>query len=104
MGDELRLRVEGGTWPPTVVTPETFLRRLPLRTCFASYALLATPSNRGTELRVATNVSGMPDVVIEIREDGFYVLDNNATLASLVLGEITRYLLGSFDRITIEAV
>jgi hypothetical protein len=40
VGIELRIRAEGGQWPPEVVSPETFLERLPARACFATVANL----------------------------------------------------------------
>ena len=102
MGLEFRLRVSGGDWPPAVVPPETFLRRLPELACLAPRALLATQTSYGTELREPRNTSGMPDVVVAIEERGFYILDNNSELANLVLAEAMRYLLASCERVTIE--
>jgi hypothetical protein len=102
MGRELRLRADGGTWPPAVIAPETFVRRLAQQAVFAPYALLVTPHRDGVELRVPGNVSDMPDAIVTIEEGGFYLLDNNTMLADLVLGQLVRYLLGTFDRVTLE--
>jgi hypothetical protein len=99
---ELRLRAEGGTWPPAVIAPETFVRRLAQQAVFAEYALLVTPHRDGIELRLPGNVSGMPDALVRIEDGGFYLLDNNTMLADLVLGQLVRYLLGTFDRVTLE--
>jgi hypothetical protein len=44
----------------------------------------------------------MPAVVVAIEERGFYVLDNDATVANLVMAELVRYLVGHFPRVTIE--
>ena len=103
MGIELRIRPSSGDWPPAVVPPETFLERLSQRTCFAKHPVVASGVAAGVyELRQAPGGSGMPDVSIQIEQGGFYLLDNNATLADLVLGELVRYLLGYYGSVTIE--
>lgn len=102
MGYELRIRGVGGTWPPTVVSPETFLERLPQRSCLVQSGLTWTSSAGAIELRQRTDPSAMPDVSVVIEEGGFCLLDNNTTLASLVLGELVRYLVGHFDSVSIS--
>jgi hypothetical protein len=104
VGIELRIRGEGGQWPPEVVSPETFLERLPARACFAEVPVVAAASGAGIlELRRANaNPDAMPAVSVRIEERGFYVLDNDRTVANLVVAELVRYLTGSFERVTIE--
>lgn len=103
MGTELQLRVDGD-WPPTDVSPETFLQRLPQRASLAAFGVHADATPTGIELRGVANTTGMPDVVISIEPGGFYLLDNGALLANIVLAELVRYLAGTFDRVTIEAL
>ena len=104
MGIELRIRAEGGHWPPETVSPETFLERLPGRACFSEVPVVVHASGAGAlELRRASaNVHAMPAVSVHIEERGFYVLDNDRTVANLVVAELVRYLTGSFERVTIE--
>lgn len=104
MGTELRIRGEGGTWPPAVVSPETFLARLGRRACFAELgAVVSATAGISLELRRAGGrPEAMPSVSVQIEERGFYVLDNDATIANHVVAEIVRYLMGSFDRVVIE--
>lgn len=108
MGIELRIRAEGGQWPPQVVSPETFLERLAGRACFAAVSVVASVSVSdsgagGLELRRAgADANAMPAVAVQIEERGFYVLDNDATVANHVVAELVRNLLGYFERVTIE--
>jgi hypothetical protein len=102
MGNELRLRAHGGRWPPEVVSPETFLARLPRRVVFPQDGLTWTSPGPGAiEVRTHADPSTMPNVRVVVEQGGFYLLDNDATLASLVLGELVRYLVGSFESVTI---
>ena len=103
MGVELRLRADDAdTWPPTVIAPDTFLRRLPQLAVVAPRGLLATYSKSGVELRDPRNTAGMPDVQITLEPRGFYILDNSGELANHVLAEIVRYMLSNCARVTIE--
>jgi hypothetical protein len=103
MGVELRLRADDAdTWPPTVITPETFLRRLPQLAVVAPRGLLATYAKNGVELRDPRNTTGMPDVQITVEARGFYILDNSGELANHVLAELVRYMIGTCRRVTIE--
>ena len=100
MGIEFRIRLKGD-WPPTVVSPETFLERLPARACFSKQAIAAAFGGGILEIRHA-GAEGMPAACVHVEEGGFYVLDNgDATIADLVLGELVRYLLG-YGSITID--
>ena len=103
MGVELRLRADDAdTWPPTVITPDTFLRRLPQLAVVAPRGLLATYSKGGVELRDPRNTAGMADVRIALEPRGFYLLDNSGELANHVLAELVRYMLSSCSRVMIE--
>jgi hypothetical protein len=103
MGFELRVRGVGGTWPPHVVAPETLIARLPHDVSFADRGLSWTRTAPGAiearERRV--DAQAMPDVSVTVEDGGFYLLDNNHALASLVLGVLVRYLLGSFESVSI---
>lgn len=103
VGIEFRIRGKDGEWPPKVVSPQTFLERLPQRACFAEHPVVGNAAGPGMlELRRAGSASGMPDVVLQIEEGGFYLLDNNPTLGDLVLGEAVRYLLGYYGSVSID--
>ena len=106
VGVELRIRAEGGEWPPAVVSPETFLARLASRACFAEVRVVASAVvANGLELRragVSGDAKAMPAVSVQLEERGFYVLDNDRTVANHVVAELVRYLVGSFARVTIE--
>lgn len=104
MGIELRIRAEGGHWPPEIVSPETFLERLPGHACFAEVPVLVIARRAGAlELaRVNADAGAMPAVSVQLEERGFYVLDNDRTVANLVVAELLRYLVASFERVTLE--
>ena len=106
MGIERRIRAEGGQWPPEPVSPETFLERLPGRACFQEVPVVVHASGAGVlELRRASanvDAQAMPAVSVRIEERGFYVLDDDRTVANLVVAELVRYLTGAFERVTIE--
>ena len=106
MGIELRIRADRGVWPPAVVSPETFLERLPGRACFAEIPIIVVARTAGgLDLRRASAdaaSNAMPAVSVQIEESGFYVLDNDRTIANLIVAELVRYLVGSFERVTGE--
>ena len=87
-----------------VVAPETFLERLASHVCFADVAVVASANGTGgLDLRRAgATANAMSAVTVQVEERGFYVLDNDRTIANLVVAELVRYLVGSFERVTIE--
>ncbi len=89
-----------------VVSAETFLERLPGRACFAEIPVVVVARTAGgLDLRRASAgaaPSAMPAVSVQIEERGVYVLDNDRTIANLVVAELVRYLVGSFERVTVE--
>ena len=87
---------------------QTFLERPAGCACFAEVPVIASGVVAGhLELRRAgvsgdANANAMPAVSVQVEERGFYVLDNDATVTNHVVAELVRYLVGFFERVTIE--